>query len=302
MSTDIKGKLAQLEILFTELTTNGMDGRSGAVWPVIIRQHHNFRGHTTSYEYEYPYSYFDNLQRQKQFFLPYIKSKSDRAIFTKLVIDRHLGGKIDIHMYHFGMFLLYGNSGAYLEREDLTDTVIGKRRAKFVETLPTSRFMNTDDFLSAIWAYQIDRRDLDIGEYVKNPSMKKVRILFDNEQFSSWTGRSYSDDVTWIEPISGKLDLESRTYSKEEDPMTPNEIPTGWVQGPIILGHEGSNGLRHYVAGEPVHAGGGIQVKFGTGWIDGRYEWSFDVKSQIQIHCNDDVFYIAEGHEVRVRG
>lgn len=303
MSTDLNNKLAQLENLFTELNAHGMDGRSGAVWPVIIKKHHNSRENTTSYEYDYPYSYFDNLQRQKRFFLPYLKSKSDRAIFTKLVIDKHMVGEIDIYMYHFGMFLLYGNSGAYLEREDLTDTAIGKRRAKFVETLPTSRFMNTDDFLSAMWAYQIERRDLDIGEYVKNPSMNKVRILFTNDQFSSWTGRSYSDDVTWVEPMSGKLDLESRTYSEKTDPMAPEKIPEGWVQGEIILGHEGSSsGLRHFVNSSQVYAGSAIQVKFGTGWIEGRYEWSFDEKSKIRVHCHEDVFFINEGHQVRIRG
>jgi len=69
--------------------------------------------------------------------------------------------------------------------------------------------------------------------------------------------------------------------------MAPNEIPEGWVQCAIILGHKGSsNGLRHYVDGAPIHAGSGIQVKSGTGWIEGRHEWCFDVKSQIQIHNN----------------
>lgn len=94
MSTDLKSKLAQLENLFTELNTNSMEGRSGAVWPVIIRQHHDYREKTTSYEYEYPYPFFDNLQRQKRLFVPYLKKKSERLIFSKLVIDKHMAREI----------------------------------------------------------------------------------------------------------------------------------------------------------------------------------------------------------------
>ena len=105
-----------------------------------------------------------------------------------------------------------------------------------------------------------------------------------------------------MEPISYKLNLECRKWSEERDPMAPIKTPEGWVQGSITLSHEGLNGLRHYVKGVPVHAGSAMQVKFGNGWISGRYEWIFDGKSKIQIHCNDDLVYISEGHQVRVRG
>lgn len=304
MSLDKADKLTLLENLFTKLNTEGMNGKAGAVWPVIIRQYHSFHKNIVRYEYEYPQSFFNNLQRELQFYLPYdhLKKNSERLPLTKLVIDKHMCGEIDIFMYHFGMFLIYFNYVNRLYREDLTEKLIGKKRAQFVQTLPSSSLKTTDDFISAIWAYQIERYDTDTREYERHPFMQNVRILFSNEQYASLTGRQYSGDVTWVEPISGKLDLECLKYSEEKDPMAPNEIPEGWVQGQIILGHEGYSGLRHFVNGIPVHAGSGIQVKFGNGWIPGRYEWSFEGKSPIQIHCNDDVFYITEGHQVRVRG
>ncbi|MDR3543250.1 MAG: hypothetical protein P4L69_20160 [Desulfosporosinus sp.] len=298
MSKDIKDVVAQLENLFAELNTFGMERRS--VWPVIIKSY--FHNQVTSYEYEYPKDFFINLQLQQKILIPYelIKSKSNRLTFVKLIIDKHMSGEIDVFMYHFGMYLIYLDY-RHREKEDFSETSIGKKRAQLVQTLPVSRFVNTDDFITDIWSQQIQYRETNDKDYQRNPYMKNVRILFTNEQFASWTGRHYSDDTTWVEPISGKLDLECRKWSEEKDPMTPNAIPEGWVQGSIILGHERSNGLRHYVDGVPVHAGSAMHVKFGNGWINGRYEWSFDGKSKIQIHCNDDVFYISEGHQVRVR-
>lgn len=303
MSIDVTEKLAQFENILNELNTYGMEGKAGAVWPVIIWQNHNYSEKTTSYEYEYPYAFFSNLQFEKKIFLRYsLEKKSERLPFAKLLIDKHMRGEIDIFLYHFGMFLIYRDYRAKLQREDLIEESVGKKRAQFVQTLPSSRFKNTEDFLTSVWAYQIERRDTDIGrDYARNPFMENVRILFSNEHFASWTGHHYPGDVTWLEPISGKLDLECRKYSEEKDPMAPNKIPEGWVQGPIILGHEGAGGLRHFVDGVPVHAGSGIHVKWGNGWIPGRYEYSFDGKSKISVHCNDDVFFISEGHVVRIR-
>lgn len=298
---NFKDKLEQLDNLLIELKTQGMQGRAGTVWPVIIRQYTNYQKDKTRYEYEYPYDFFSNLQFQKQFFLHSIKKKSERLSFTKLVIDKHMHGEIDIFLYHFGMYLIYRDYSARRIDEDLREESIGKKRAQFIQSLPSSRFNNTDDFITSIWAYQIEDRDTDIGDYRRNPFMEKVRILFSNEQFASYTGHHYSDDVTWVEPVSGKLDLECRKYSEEKDPMAPNPIPEGWVEGQIILGHEGLSDLCHFVDGVPVHVGSGIQVKWGNGWIPGRYEWSFDPKSKIQVHCNEDVFYIYEGHKVRIR-
>jgi hypothetical protein len=37
-----------------------------------------------------------------------------------------------------------------------------------------------------------------------------------------------------------------------------------------------SSGLRHFLAGRPVHAADGLEIQFEAGvWIPGRYEWSF---------------------------
>jgi len=37
-----------------------------------------------------------------------------------------------------------------------------------------------------------------------------------------------------------------------------------------------SSGLRHHLAGTPVHAGDGLEVQLeGGAWTSGRYEWSF---------------------------
>lgn len=53
--------------------------------------------------------------------------------------------------------------------------------------------------------------------------------------------------------------------------------------------------------GEKLNAGWAIQIKFGRGWIAGRYEWSFFQGSPIQIHAEDEVIYIREGQFVWIR-
>ena len=36
------------------------------------------------------------------------------------------------------------------------------------------------------------------------------------------------------------------------------------------------SGLRHFLAGQPIHAGYGLELQLeGGSWIAGRYEWSF---------------------------
>jgi hypothetical protein len=301
MSIGLTDVVTQFEKMFSELNIQRMEGRSGAIWPVIVKTY--FHRQTAGYKYEYPRAFFTNLQLQQRLLIPYelIKAKSNRLTFVKLIIDKHMSGEIDVFTYHFGMFLIYRDIH-HREKEDFSETSIGKKRAEFVQTLPISRFASEDDFISAIWSQLIEYRETETKEYQRNPFLENVRILFRNDQFASWTGIHYSEDVTWVEPISGKLDLECRKWSEEKDPMAPIKIPEGWVEGAIILGHEGANGLRHFVEGVPVHAGSAMQVKFGNGWISGRYEWSFDGKSKIQVHCNDDVIYISEGHKVRVRG
>ncbi|MDR3600238.1 MAG: hypothetical protein P4L49_07125 [Desulfosporosinus sp.] len=300
MSIDIKDAVTQLEEMFCKINTQVFGDRARAKWPVIINR--CFHRQSVSYEYQYPEAFFTNLQFQLRILFPYelIKSKSNRLILVKLIIDKRISGEIDTFTYHFGMFLINRNLH-HREKEDFSESSIGKKRAEFVQTLPISYFLSEDDFISAIWSQLIEYRGTETREYQRNPFLKNVRILFSNEQYASVTGVSYFSDVTWVEPISGKLDLECRKWSEENDPMAPIRIPEGWVQGAIVLKNE-SSGLRHYVESVPVHAGSAMQVKFGNGWIDGRYEWSFDGKNKIQVHCNDDVVYISEGHQVRVRG
>lgn len=300
MKTELlEDKILKLDKFFRDVSADGMPGRYGAVWPVIIRR--LFYNQVEAYEYEYPYPFFDNLERICGVSIPY-DLKSERRLYIKMIVDKHMSGEIDIFLYHFGMYLLYSNENRrYRQEEELSEKSIGKKRAQFIKTLPVSCFMNTDDFISAIWSYQIKKWDTELSEYRYNPSMSNVRILFSSDQFSNWTGRHY-DSVDWIEPISGANDLKCKTWTQEKDPMTQEPIPEGWVEGPIILDEVNyNNNRRHYVQGVAVHASSRIQVKFGSGWITGRYEWDFDSKSLIRIHRDNEVLYIKEGHRVRVR-
>ncbi|WP_414854243.1 hypothetical protein [Brevibacillus sp. IT-7CA2] len=209
--------------------------------------------------------------------------------------------EIDTHLYNFGVYCIYSDFGRHYESE-FSEEAIGKKRSNFVAALPKAQLVSEDDFLTTIWATLIEERETHIGEYRRNPFLQNVRILFTPEQFEKETGTLYYD-CDWLEPISGKMDLEVKRWAGEHDPMAPLQIPEGWIEGPIILGHEGSgNGLRHFVQGQKLNAGRSIQVKFGGGWIVGRYEWSFEQGNPIQIHAGSDVINIHEGHLVRIRG
>lgn len=47
------------------------------------------------------------------------------------------------------------------------------------------------------------------------------------------------------------------------------------IMGRLELRDEGISGLRHYLDGEPVHAGDSLELLTGDGWRRGRYEWGF---------------------------
>lgn len=52
-------------------------------------------------------------------------------------------------------------------------------------------------------------------------------------------------------------------------------MPTTTDGGRLELVRE-SSGLRHFLAGKPVHAGDGLELQLESGaWVVGRYEWSF---------------------------
>ncbi|WP_197187641.1 hypothetical protein [Brevibacillus agri] len=285
----------KLESVIAELSARGLQGRAGMVWPVIVKAY-SYDSHGRMV---YPRSFFFNLKVDKELHF-HFKKKSDRLAIHKALIDKIMNGSINIHMYHFGMFCIYSDD-QWLYNEDFTEKVIGNRRYQYVNTLPKAEFVSNDDFFSDIYSTLIERRSTHIGEYQRNPSLSQVRMLFTADQFAAWTGRHYSN-ADWVEPIPGAMDLQCKKWIGEHDPMAPIKIADGWVEGPIILGHEGAeNGLRHFVRGVPLHAGRAIHVKFGGGWIEGRYEWSFVHESPIQIHAGEEVIHIREGHIVRIR-
>ena len=56
----------------------------------------------------------------------------------------------------------------------------------------------------------------------------------------------------------------------------------------LELVHEGSSGSRHYLDGRPVHAGSFLQLLTDDGWIDGRYEWSYDADERPYLVTDTD--------------
>ncbi len=290
--------LEKLKQFFEQLNSRGMYGKAGATWPVDIRRWEGkIRDTETHYQYQYPKEYFRNLKMRYNIWMPTDK-KSERVAILKFLLDQHHAGEIDIHLYHFGLFLIHGD---YVRMEDFEESEIGKRRAAFERTLPRVEFKTNDDFFGSLWSDLIAYRDTDIGDYKRYPSFSEMRILFTADHFSNYSGTHYFD-ADWVEPIPGRD--ECKTWVGEKDPMAPQPKKKDMVEGQIILGHEGSDsGLRHFVQDIPVRAGSYIEVKFGDGWIPGRYEWSFVNGEPIQIHSGrSNGINIREGHLVRVKG
>ncbi len=248
----------------------------------------------------YPRSLFQNLQRTTGAYV-WSNKKSDRiAIHTKL-IDLLMNEVINTHIYYLGFFCIYTAYGRNHSSE-FTEKAIGKKRSQYIDSLPQMELISDDDFLTEIWSALIEERDTHISEHKRNPWLKQVRLLFTPEQLEKVTGRLFYE-CDWVEPISGKLDLACKKWAGEHDPMAPLKIPEGWVEGPIMLGREGvGSGFRHFVQGVKVNAGRTIHVKFGGGWIVGRYEWAFEKGSPIQVQSGLDVINIQEGHMVRIKG
>ncbi|MGM1023187.1 MAG: hypothetical protein ACQEXV_22375 [Bacillota bacterium] len=293
-------QINKLEELFTHLMERGMDGHAGLVWPVFIRNWGKGNG-SSKYMYHYPSSYFYNL-KVKYNILTFIETKQDRLAFLKWLTDKLITNAIDIHLYHFAQYLLYARSNDYQMKQDIE--AMGKRRAAYMEKLPRFELESTDDFISSVWSELIERLDSRHWNThsIYNPSMSEVRILFTPKRFGDYTG-TYYNDADWIEPESGARDLKVKKWTREKDPMNPEAAQVGMIEGQIIQGHEGaSNRLRHFVNGKPVNAGSYIEVKFGDGWIPGRYEWNFEKNGEIQIYSTrSDWFVIHEGSLVRIR-
>ena len=295
----IEEQLQRFQDFCKQVMDRGMERMAGAQWPVIVRRWGNGgreEREESPYVYQYPETYFRNLKSVNRLYL-YGKTKADRGKVLKALVDSFMAGEIDVYLYHFGIYMLY--SRPYAREEDIE--AIGKRRAEFMQRLPRFELKSNDEYLSEVWWSLIERRWPEVGEeIVRVPSFKDVRILFTPDQFGAYTGRHYSD-ADWLEPVPD-IRLEVKKWVGEKDPMTPEPKKKGMIEGPITLGHQGANNLRHFVAGEPVHAGSYIEVKFGDGWIPGRYEWSFQQGSPIQVHSSrHECLYIGEGHLVRIR-
>ncbi|WP_244944322.1 hypothetical protein [Paenibacillus polymyxa] len=290
----------ELKDFFQRIMERGMDGYAGAVWPVIVRRWMDRLGDSPEgkYVYEYPERFFQNLRHKYDIFV-YAEKKSDRLKMLKYLVDELMAKRIDIHLYHFGMNLLY----PYASRDQKEDEeAVGKKRSEFMSHLPRFELKSNDEFVSNIWSDLILRRYPEVGEEIVTvPSFSQLRILFTADNFGDHTG-TYYFDADWVEPIPG-LKMKVKKWVGEKDPMTPQPKKDGMIEGPITLGHEGSgNGLRHFVAGKPIHAGSYIEIKFGDGWIPGRYEWSFEMDSPIRIHSSrHEWISIHEGQLVRVK-
>jgi hypothetical protein len=285
----------RLEDALKHLKTRGMEGMASNAWPVIIRKGDIYQ----EGEYRYPITFFNNLQWKYKLHMPYEK-KSDRVFILKQLIDQFLIGEVDLHMFHFGVYCVYGHRRSWTSMdEDFTEKSIGKRRADFYAKLPVTRYIDNDEFFAQTWSLLVDRREVNIGEHRCNPTFSQLRILFTPELFGAWSGTYYSN-ADWLEPIGGDFDLGCKKFLAEKDPMTPSTKKEGMIEGKIYCVPHLQNGNRHFVRDEPVHAGRYMEVRFGDGWIRGRYEWSFNSEDPIQIHAGDQVIYIREGHLVRV--
>lgn len=299
LNSEYKENLEKLSRFFRNIKDHGMKGMYGAVWPVIIRyvpgQHSE--DSESRYVYRYPAQYFNKLAMQNQIYV-FTDKKADRLSALKYLVDELMADRIDIPMYHFGLHQIYPYSSRTQEEDR---EAVGQKRAKFMAAQPCYDLVDNDSFFSEVWSSLIDRRFPDVGEeFVSVPTFKEIRMLFTPDQFGAYTGTHYSN-ADWVEPIPGRR-LDVKRWIGEKDPMASQNKEEGMIEGPIILGHEGSNGLRHFVDGVPVRAGAYIEVKFGDGWIPGRYEWSFQKSSPITIHSSrDEWFSIREGHLVRIK-
>lgn len=274
----------------------GMVGCAGAVWPVIIRRWGKSDDGISNYVYQYPQAFFDKLISENGLYIS-AKNKSDLITILKTLVDKKMNDEIDIHLYHLGLHVISPYKGSSF-RDAMGS--IGKRRSAYAAKLPRYELKNNDDFISSIYSDLITRRYPEVGEeIVQLPAFKDVRLLFTPDQFAAYTGSHYFD-ADWLEPVPG-IRIEVKKWVGEKDPMTPQLKKEGMIEGQIILGHEGQGSLRHFVNGEPIHAGSYIEVKFGDGWIPGRYEWSFQQESPIRIYSSrEEWFSIKEGHLVRI--
>ncbi|MGC5326968.1 hypothetical protein [Brevibacillus sp. SYSU BS000544] len=256
----------------------------------MIQRKYSFEGRPC---YVYPRQIFDNLQKENSIYL-YTRTVSERRKRLKWLIDLYSDEKINLTVFHFSLFCL--DSG-YRYREDNTEQVLGKRRYEVLQGVPEYVLKTNDEFFIAAWYSLIDR--LPNRDWYYYPQFGQLRMLFHTELFESYVGTSYECD--WVEPMPGKEEKHVHRWTSEKDPMAPVAKRTDMIEGEIWLASE-TGGLRHYVEDKPIHAGSYIEVKFGDGWIAGRYEWCFERGQPISVHsARSEALFIREGHIVRVK-
>ena len=266
-----------------------------------VNEEYKFPSLTIKYRWEegkvrliYPLAALENVKRKYRAYF-FSANKGERNQQLKTILDLHMAQEIDTSVCHWGIFVIYGSN--YGDYDDFSEERMGKRRYQHYVALPPFNVLSNDEYIAYVWSSLIlDNEHTD--SWRQNPSFDKVRLLFEAKLFADYAGTHY--DVDWVEPVSRGRDMECRTWTKEKDPMNPETSDEAYNVGPIILGTDG-NGLRHFVNGEPIHAGSYIEVKFGDGWIPGRYEYSFTKDSPIRIYSKQDVIHIRDGHIVRVK-
>lgn len=159
-----------------------MNGYAGAVWPVIVRRWIDRWEDSpkAKYVYQYPERFFRNLRHRYDIFLN-AEKKPDRLVMLKYLVDELMDNKIDIHLYHFGMYLLY----PYASRKQEEDAeAVGKKRSKFISHLPRFELKSNDEFVSEVRSDLILRRYPEVGEEIVTvPSFSQLRILFTADNF-----------------------------------------------------------------------------------------------------------------------
>ncbi|WP_192913073.1 hypothetical protein [Bacillus mesophilum] len=259
--------------------------------PSIYRDY----GNRTDQSYVYPSDTFYNLVNRDQAHYHFASNLEVRRQQLKELLDLHKLGETPIHLIHLGFFYIYGQYFSDYIRDDIKENLIGKKRVDLYNSIPEFRLIGNDGFIADTWFAL--RREHEKEDWERNPGFHNVRLLFRPEIFSNY-GTLY-DDVDWLEPKSNGPRNECYKYTKETDPMI-TKVDDSYIEGTIEVGPDGG-GLRHFINGKPIHAGSLLEIKFGTGWIPGRYEWSFKTGDPIRLHSGNDELLIKEGHLVRVK-
>ncbi|WP_336765713.1 hypothetical protein [Paenibacillus sp. USHLN196] len=288
----VEDQLNQIKMLFKALVTSGMFQHNSLEWPVRI-----IRCSNDDYIYTYPESYFKNLIWSTRVYVN-PRTRKDRVTILRWLLDSSAKKEIDVFLLHFGLYLIYGEGFNKLLVEDVVQ--VGIRRGELFFSLPRFTLLSNDDFLSYMWEKLIAHFPSNVtSDYRCNPELSELRMLFKPERFSQFAHVPVSE-AEWIEPISGARDLGYRKWVAEKDPMISKANKPDMIEGPIILGHPDRGSRRHFVCGELVCSGCYIEIKFGGGWIPGRYEY-LSTESQIRIiSTGGDVIFIEEHHMVRI--